>query len=71
MQEFAGKVAVVTGAGQGIGRELVRRFTDEGMKAVVADGAKEAASARDVATLKEARRVLMLQDARPRLAGLP
>ena len=37
MQDFAGKVAVVTGAGQGIGRELVRRFTDEGMKAVVAD----------------------------------
>ena len=27
--------------------------------------------ARDVATLKEARRMLMLQDARPRLAGLP
>ena len=26
--------------------------------------------ARDVATLKEARRMLMLQDARPRLAGL-
>lgn len=37
MQEFAGKVAVVTGAGQGIGRALVERFTDEGMKAVVAD----------------------------------
>jgi hypothetical protein len=26
--------------------------------------------ARDVATLKEARRMLMLQDARPRLAGI-
>jgi NAD(P)-dependent dehydrogenase (short-subunit alcohol dehydrogenase family) len=37
MKEFAGKVAVVTGAGQGIGRALVERFTDEGMKAVVAD----------------------------------
>ena len=37
MQDFAGKVAVVTGAGQGIGRALVERFTDEGMKAVVAD----------------------------------
>ena len=37
MREFAGKVAVVTGAGQGIGRALVERFTDEGMKAVVAD----------------------------------
>jgi NAD(P)-dependent dehydrogenase (short-subunit alcohol dehydrogenase family) len=37
MREFEGKVAVVTGAGQGIGRALVERFTDEGMKAVVAD----------------------------------
>jgi NAD(P)-dependent dehydrogenase (short-subunit alcohol dehydrogenase family) len=37
MKEFGGKVAVVTGAGQGIGRALVERFTDEGMKAVVAD----------------------------------
>ncbi len=37
MREFGGKVAVVTGAGQGIGRALVERFTDEGMKAVVAD----------------------------------
>ncbi len=37
MREFAGRVAVVTGAGQGIGRALVEKFTDEGMKAVVAD----------------------------------
>ena len=37
MKEFAGKVAVVTGGGQGIGRALIERFTDEGMKAVVAD----------------------------------
>ena len=37
MKDFAGKVAVVTGGGQGIGRALVERFTDEGMKAVVAD----------------------------------
>jgi NAD(P)-dependent dehydrogenase (short-subunit alcohol dehydrogenase family) len=37
MQEFRGKVAVVTGAGQGIGKALVERFCDEGMKAVVAD----------------------------------
>ncbi len=37
MKDFVDKVAVVTGSGGGIGRALVERFTDEGMKAVVAD----------------------------------
>src|SRR4051795_6940114 len=37
MKDFAGKVAVVTGGGQGIGRALIERFTDEGMKVVLAD----------------------------------
>lgn len=37
MKDFVGKVAVVTGSGGGIGRALVEKFTDEGMRAVVAD----------------------------------
>jgi NAD(P)-dependent dehydrogenase (short-subunit alcohol dehydrogenase family) len=37
MDEFEGKVAVVTGAASGIGRALATRFGDEGMKVVMAD----------------------------------
>lgn len=37
MKDFAGKVAVVTGSGQGIGRALVERFCAEGMRCVVSD----------------------------------
>ncbi len=37
MEQLDGKVAVVTGAGSGIGRALVRRFVAEGMRVVAAD----------------------------------
>ncbi len=37
MQEFAGRVAVVTGGASGIGRGMARAFAGAGMKVVVAD----------------------------------
>ena len=37
LTEFRDKVAVVTGAGSGIGRALARGFADEGMRVVAAD----------------------------------
>jgi NAD(P)-dependent dehydrogenase (short-subunit alcohol dehydrogenase family) len=42
MDEFEGKVAVVTGAASGIGRALVDRFATEGMRVVLADVEAEA-----------------------------
>jgi len=37
VEQLAGKVAVITGGGSGIGRALARRFAAEGMKVVLAD----------------------------------
>ena len=37
MNEFEGKVAVVTGAASGIGLATAMKFADEGMRVVLAD----------------------------------
>ena len=37
MEQFEGKVAVVTGAASGMGRAFAERFVAEGMKVVLAD----------------------------------
>ncbi len=45
MQDLEGRVAVVTGAGSGIGRGLARRFAGEGMRVVLADVERDALEA--------------------------
>ncbi len=42
---LAHRIAVVTGAGSGIGREIARRFAAEGAKVVLADRVAETAAA--------------------------
>lgn len=42
MQEFQGRVAVVTGGASGIGKALAKAFAGEGMKVVIADVEKTA-----------------------------
>lgn len=41
MNRFAGKTALVTGAGSGIGRASALRFAEEGANVVVADIVEE------------------------------
>ena len=53
MKRFAGRVAVVTGAGSGLGRELALRFAREGMKLALAD-VDEATLAKTETDLKAA-----------------
>lgn len=57
MNRLAGKVAVITGAGSGIGRAAARLFVAEGAKVVVAeiDAALGEASAREAGTDAHAR----------------
>src|ERR1700760_94381 len=42
MKEFAGKIAVVTGGGTGMGRELVRQLVAEGCNVAMCDVSAEA-----------------------------
>jgi NAD(P)-dependent dehydrogenase (short-subunit alcohol dehydrogenase family) len=58
MKEFTGKIAVVTGGAGGIGRALIERFTDEGMKAVLADVVPEAVDQTTAELRAEGREVL-------------
>ena len=53
MEDFEGKVAVVTGAASGIGRGLAQRFAEEGMRVVLADVEADALDAA-VAELRDA-----------------
>ena len=53
MKDFQGRVAVVTGAGSGIGLASATRFAEEGMKVVLADIQEDALLAA-VAALQEA-----------------
>jgi NAD(P)-dependent dehydrogenase (short-subunit alcohol dehydrogenase family) len=45
MDQLAGRVAVVTGAGSGMGKAFARRFAEEGMKIVAADIQEDALAA--------------------------
>ena len=71
MKDFAGKVVVVTGGAGGIGRALIEKFTDEGMKAVLADVVPDAVERTTAELRAQGRDVLgVVMGPLPRLATL-
>ncbi|TMA49763.1 MAG: SDR family NAD(P)-dependent oxidoreductase, partial [Deltaproteobacteria bacterium] len=63
---LTGKVAIITGAGQGIGEAYARRFATEGARVVVADvnAEKGATVARDIGAVFERVDVASEEDTR-------
>ena len=61
MRELADKVIMITGAAQGIGREIAQRFSEEGSKLIILDVNEEKLSQAETQLKKKASDVLALK----------